>query len=136
MPTLTHKQANSSIIFNIRHKIFNFRDIEVVLCLLFFLQLFKYYIVYKAIVWRHSETIVNCEPKSDCQYNSMDGVTVSVFASPIGSQTKYYYYNIGICCFSAKHTTLRRKCKDGFARNQPSGATFLSADCCFSRLAL
>ena len=25
---------------------------------------------------------------------------------------------IGICCFSAKHTSLRRKSKDRFARNQ------------------
>ena len=27
-------------------------------------------------------------------------------------------YKIGICCFSAKHTTLRGKSKDGLARNQ------------------
>jgi hypothetical protein len=27
-------------------------------------------------------------------------------------------YKIGICCFSAKHTALRRKSKDWFARNQ------------------
>jgi hypothetical protein len=27
-------------------------------------------------------------------------------------------YNIGICCFSAKHTALRRKKKDRLARNQ------------------
>ena len=27
-------------------------------------------------------------------------------------------YNIGICCFSAKHTTLRCKSKDYLARNQ------------------
>jgi hypothetical protein len=27
-------------------------------------------------------------------------------------------YKIGICCFSAKHTTLRRKSKDWLARNQ------------------
>ena len=27
-------------------------------------------------------------------------------------------YNIGICCFSAKHTAIRRKSKDWFARNQ------------------
>ena len=27
-------------------------------------------------------------------------------------------YNIGIGCFSAKHTTLRRKSKDWLARNQ------------------
>jgi hypothetical protein len=32
------------------------------------------------------------------------------------SQTKDY--NIGICCFSAKHTALRRKKKDRLARNQ------------------
>ena len=27
-------------------------------------------------------------------------------------------YKIGICCFSAKHTAIRRKSKDWFARNQ------------------
>jgi hypothetical protein len=27
-------------------------------------------------------------------------------------------YEIGICCFSAKHAALRRKCKDWLARNQ------------------
>jgi hypothetical protein len=27
-------------------------------------------------------------------------------------------YKIGICCFSAKHATLRRKCKDWLAWNQ------------------
>jgi hypothetical protein len=27
-------------------------------------------------------------------------------------------YEIGICCFSAKHTTLRSKSKDWMARNQ------------------
>jgi hypothetical protein len=32
------------------------------------------------------------------------------------SQTKGY--KIGICCFSAKHATLRRKSKDWLARNQ------------------
>jgi hypothetical protein len=27
-------------------------------------------------------------------------------------------YNIGMCCFSAKHTAWRRNSKDWFARNQ------------------
>ena len=27
-------------------------------------------------------------------------------------------YKIGICCFSPMHAALRRKSKDGFARNQ------------------
>jgi len=42
-----------------------------------------------------------------------------------------------LCCFSAKHAALRRKSKDWLARPMcPSGATCLSADCCFSKLAL
>ena len=48
-------------------------------------------------------------------------------------------YKIGICCFFAKHAALRKKSKDGLARNQnkcPSGAACLPADCCFSDLAL
>ena len=35
---------------------------------------------------------------------------------PRSGQTKDY--NIGICCFSTKHATLRRKRKDWLARNQ------------------
>ena len=35
---------------------------------------------------------------------------------PWSGQTKDY--KIDICCFSAKHTALRRKSKDWFARNQ------------------
>jgi hypothetical protein len=48
-------------------------------------------------------------------------------------------YKIGICCFSPKHAALRRKSKDGFARNQDNvfeWAICLSANCCFSELAL
>jgi hypothetical protein len=40
-------------------------------------------------------------------------------------------YEIGICCFSAKHTTLRR-----IMIMYLSDATCLSADCCFSNLVL
>jgi hypothetical protein len=35
---------------------------------------------------------------------------------PWSGRTKYY--EIGICCFSAKHTALRRKIKDWLAQNQ------------------
>ena len=35
---------------------------------------------------------------------------------PRSGQTKDY--EIGICCFSAKHTALRRKSKDWLSRNQ------------------
>ena len=35
---------------------------------------------------------------------------------PRSGQTKDYTF--GICCFSAKHTSLRRKSKDWLARNQ------------------
>ena len=35
---------------------------------------------------------------------------------PRSGQTKDY--EIGICCFSAKHTALRRKSKDWLAKNQ------------------
>ena len=77
--------------------------------------------------------------------NRIDGVMVSVLASkavdyglePRSGQTKEY--KIGIFCFSAKHAALRRKSKTGWLgirRMCPSGATCLSADCCFSELAL
>jgi hypothetical protein len=55
--------------------------------------------------------------------NRIGGVMVSVLASSAvyrgiesrSGQTKDY--EIGICCFSTKHTALRRKSKDWLARN-------------------
>ena len=44
-------------------------------------------------------------------------------------------FKIDICCFSAKHASLRRKNKDGLAKNQDK-VTCLPADCCISTLAL
>ena len=67
---------------------------------------------------------------------------VSVLASsavdrsfePRSGQTKDY--NIGICCFSAKHTVLRRKTSWlGIRIMCQNGAKSLSDDCCFSELA-
>jgi hypothetical protein len=57
-------------------------------------------------------------------YNRIGGVMVSVLTSsavdrgfePRSGQTKDY--EIGMCCFSAKHAVLRRKSKDWLARNQ------------------
>jgi hypothetical protein len=58
--------------------------------------------------------------------NRIVGVIVSVLASgvidrefePWSGKTKDY--NIGICCFSAKHAALRRKSKDWLAWKQNS----------------
>ena len=57
-------------------------------------------------------------------YNYIGSVMVSVLTSstvdcgyePRSSQTKDY--EIGICCFSARHTALWGKSKDWLARNQ------------------
>jgi hypothetical protein len=49
----------------------------------------------------------------------VSGLTLSAVDrgfEPQSGQTKDY--EIGICCFSAKHTALRRKSKDWLARNQ------------------
>jgi len=56
--------------------------------------------------------------------NRIGGVIVSALASSAvdrefearSGQTKHY--KIGICCFSAKHTSFRKKSKDWLARNQ------------------
>jgi len=56
--------------------------------------------------------------------NHICGIIVSVLASsavdrgfePRSGQPKDY--EIGICCFSGRHTALRRKSKDWSARNQ------------------
>ena len=56
---------------------------------------------------------------------------------PQSGQTKDY--EIGICCFSAKHAALREREKTewlGIRIMCQRGATCLSADCCFSELAL
>ena len=58
------------------------------------------------------------------EFNHISGVMFSVLTSsvvdhgiePYSGQTKDY--NIGICCFSAKHAALRRQNKDWLAWNQ------------------
>jgi hypothetical protein len=46
-------------------------------------------------------------------------------------------YEIGICCFSTKHTSLKKNGKEWLARNQDTVSRVgLFADCCFSELAL
>jgi hypothetical protein len=60
----------------------------------------------------------NVNISSSTKYNRISGVMVSVLTSsavdsgfePRSGQTKDY--KIGICCFSAKYTALRRKSKD------------------------
>ena len=60
----------------------------------------------------------NVKISSSTKYNRISGVMVSVLTSsavdsgfePRSGQTKDY--KIGICCFSAKYTALRRKSKD------------------------
>jgi hypothetical protein len=42
--------------------------------------------------------------------------TIECGFKPRSGQTKYF--KVDICCFSAKHTALRRKRKDWFAQNQ------------------
>jgi hypothetical protein len=51
---------------------------------------------------------------------------------PRSGQTKDY--KIGICCFSAKHATLRRKGKDWLARNQNNVSEWGNMSRCGSKL--
>jgi hypothetical protein len=78
--------------------------------------------------------------------NHIGGVLVSALASSVvdrgfesrSVQTKDYKI-IDMCCFSAKHATLRKKNKDCLARIQDNASKWgdmLSAECCFSELAL
>ena len=39
-------------------------------------------------------------------------------------------YKIGICCFSAKHATLRRNSKDWLARNQHNVSEWVDMSIC------
>jgi hypothetical protein len=52
---------------------------------------------------------------AELDFNSASSLLI-VFGLPRSGQTKDY--QIGICCFSAKHAALRRKNKDWLARNQ------------------
>ena len=55
--------------------------------------------------------------------NRIDGAMVSVLASSAidrgfePQSGEINYYEIDICCFSAKHTALSGKSEDGLARN-------------------
>ena len=43
---------------------------------------------------------------------------ISVLALSVGRLGQIKDYEIGICCFSAKHAAFRSKSKDSLARNQ------------------
>jgi hypothetical protein len=57
-------------------------------------------------------------------FDHIGGALVSLFVSSAvdrgleAQSGKTKDYKIGMCCFSAKHATLRRKNKDELARNQ------------------
>ena len=79
---------------------------------------------YKTTVLQHSHGIDQNMIHNFLQSNRIDGVMVSVLASnavdcgfePRSGQTKDY--EIGICCFSDKHASLRRNSKDWLARDR------------------
>ena len=68
--------------------------------------------------------MIRCIIQLSKHCNHIGGVMVSLLVSsavdhgfePRSGQTKDY--KIGICCFSAKHASLRRKSKDWLAPNQ------------------
>ena len=69
--------------------------------------------------WYHILDKKKTPHSSGAIFQRIGGVMVGVLASsdvdhefqPRSGQTKYY--KIGMCCFSAKHETLRRKSKGG-----------------------
>ena len=63
--------------------------------------------------------------------------TTSCLFKPRLSQTKYY--ELGICCFSTKHSVLRRTSKDWLGRNKKNVSEWREVsiiNCCFCDLAL
>ena len=90
-------------------------------------------------------TSINITIAVSINANCISGVMVSVLTSSAvdrGFETRSVPtkdYKIGICCFSFKHTTLRRKSKTGWLGIRimcQSVTTCLSTNCCFSELAL
>ena len=92
--------------------------------------------------YRVFKTVVIEQGMPHTMYDHIVGVMVSMLASSAvdrgfqARSNKTKKYQIGICCFSAKHTSLRKKSKDWLVWNQnlylcQSGATCLSADCGF-----
>jgi hypothetical protein len=70
--------------------------------------------------------------------NRIGGVIISVLASTVidrGFESRSGHikdYKIDICCFSAKHATLKRKSKDWLAWNQDNMSEW--GDMCIRRL--
>ena len=66
-------------------------------------------------------------------YKCINGIIVRAIYRRLGES-----YTIGICCFSAKHATLRNKSKDCLHGNQNivSVVICLSSNCCYIELAL
>ena len=60
--------------------------------------------------------LINPEQLSVVMVSLLTSSVVDRGFEPRSGQTKDY--EIGICCFSAKHAGLRRKSKDWLARNQ------------------
>ena len=73
--------------------------------------------IYSLIEW-HRNTM-----RHIIMFNCIGGVMLSVLVSSVvdrGFELQSYqtkHYKIGICCFSDKHTALRRKSKDWLVRN-------------------
>ena len=105
-------------------------------------------------IWNIAETeviiwilnMIKTEAKTNwpllyCHINRIGGVMVSAFASNLvhhmirASISSNYNYTIGICCFSAKHTSLVSKRNNELGQNQ-SGMVGLPVNCYFSELAL
>ena len=121
----------------ISHSCISFHSITVILFHMIYCLYLKTQIsnsVYTARLWNNLLHVRS--------QNRIGGGMVSVFASSVvdrgfesrSGQTKDF--KIGICCFSTKHTALRSKNKDKLALNQGNVSECLSADCCFSELAL
>jgi hypothetical protein len=80
--------------------------------------------------------IVRTELHTHVYYNHIGGVMISVLASsavdrglvPRSGQTKDY--EIGICCFSAKHVAFRRKSKYRLAQNQDNVSEWSDMSIC------
>jgi hypothetical protein len=82
------------------------------------LHLSSFYIISLFTELVEQETKLTVKTKTKTKVTAAFERTVALKTQDPDKTILLLFYKIGICCFSTKHVALRRKSKDGLARNQ------------------